>query len=125
MPVHVGLHATVERTVTEADTAAIIGSGDVPVLATPRLLALAEVATVAAISRHLEPGQSSVGTRVQLEHRAATPIGGHVTVNAQLAHVDGRQLRFEILAEDGAGRLVGHGQVTRVLVDRDRFMAEL
>ncbi len=122
MAVHVGLHATVERTVTDTDTAVMIGSGDVPVLATPRLLALAEVASVAAIKAHLGPGESSVGTRVQLEHRAPTPVGGHVTVSAQLAQVDGRTLRFEILAEDKAGTLVGHGQVTRVIVDRDRFL---
>ena len=71
----VGALAQVELTVTDADTAQALGSGDVPVLATPRLLALAEAATVAATSRRLGSGVTTVGTRVTVEHRAATPIG--------------------------------------------------
>lgn len=123
MALPTGLRAFLEHTVTEADTAAAVGSGDVMVLATPRLLALAEAAAVRALAGLLEPGQTSVGTRVQLEHRRAVPVGATVSVQAHLADVADRTLRFEVLAEDGGGELVGHGQLTRVVVDRERFAA--
>jgi predicted thioesterase len=125
MPVEPGLTASVSLTVTDADTALALGSGDVPVLATPRLLALAEAATVAAVAGRLGDGRTSVGTRVQLEHLRASAVGAEVTVRARLAHVDGRLLRFEVTAEDTAGQLAGHGEVTRVVVDRDRFLARV
>jgi predicted thioesterase len=95
----------------------------VPVLGTPRLLALAEQATVAAIARHLPPGQTSVGTQVRLEHRKACPVGAEVLVSAQLLEVDGSRLVFSVLAADQHGALVGDGFVHRVAVDRDRFLA--
>ena len=71
----VGASAQLELTVTDADTAQAIGSGDVPVLGTPRVLALAEAATVRALARRLETGTTTVGSRVELEHRAPTPVG--------------------------------------------------
>lgn len=120
-----GLSAVVERVVEESDTASAVGSGDLPVLATPRLLALAERATCAALAGHLPAGSTSVGTRVSLEHTRATPVGGRVLVRATLVHVDGRLLRFDVAAEDGAGAMVGHGEVTRVVVDAERFLARL
>jgi fluoroacetyl-CoA thioesterase len=73
-----GLTARIRTVVTEADTAIAVGSGDVPVLGTPRLLALAEAATVAAAAPHLEPGRTSVGTQVSLDHRRASPVGSLV-----------------------------------------------
>jgi predicted thioesterase len=79
--------------VGDADTAAAMGSGDVAVLATPRLLALAEAATVAALGRALEDGQTTVGSRIELEHLAASPVGTRVTVRAELTAVDGRHRR--------------------------------
>jgi predicted thioesterase len=94
------LTAVVEHTVTERDTARHLGSGDVPVLGTPRLLALAEAATVAALAGHLAEGQTSVGIRVELDHLAATPVGGRLRVRAELAAVDGRTLRFAVEAVD-------------------------
>ena len=78
------MRAVVEHTVTEADTAQALGSGDVPVLGTPRLVALAEQATVAALSGHLDAGQTSVGTRIELDHVAATAVGGRLSVHAEL-----------------------------------------
>src|SRR6266540_1328930 len=118
-----GRTATLTVTVGEEDTALAIGSGDVPVLATPRLVAVAEAATVAALVGELDQGQTSVGTRVQLEHLIASPIGEQVSVRAELVHVDGRLLRFVVAAESADGRLVGHGELTRVVVDRERFLA--
>ena len=123
--VRAGLRATLTRTVGEQDTARALGSGDLDVLATPRLLAWCEAATVACLSDRLGPDRSSVGTRVQLEHTRATALGGTVEVTAELVHVDGRLLRFDVAAADARGVLVAGGQVTRVVVDRDRFLARL
>jgi predicted thioesterase len=114
-------------TVTDGDTAAALGSGDVPVLATPRLLAWLEAATCAAAAASGATGaeRTSVGTRVSVEHLRATPVGGRVEVGAELAHGDGRLLRFAVTAADAAGRLVATGEITRVVVDRARFLARL
>lgn len=122
IPVSPGTHAELTHTVTDADTAAAVGSGDLPVLGTPRLLALAEAVTVRALTALLGPERTSVGTRVSLEHLLATPVGGTVTVRAEVVYVDGRLVRFSIVAEDAARRLVGQGEVTRVVVDRERFL---
>ena len=84
MELEPGLSARVALTVGEADTAQTLGSGDVPVLGTPRVLALCEAATVRATARYLPPGTTTVGTRVELEHLAATPVGGTVTAEARL-----------------------------------------
>ena len=122
MAIEVGLQAGLVHTVTPDDTAWALGSGDVDVLATPRLLGLAEAATVAALAQEKLPaGQTSVGTRMEVEHLRATAVGETVTVAAQLVHVDGRLLRFEVAVTDDADRLVGRVVVTRVLVDRERF----
>lgn len=118
----VGSQATVRHTVGGSDTAAAIGSGSVAVLATPRLLALMEAATVEAIAAGLESGQTSVGTRVQLEHLRPSPVGAEVVVHARLADVDGRQMRFDVVAEHGDGTVVASAQVTRALVDAERFL---
>ena len=123
MPLQPGLSARVELTVTDADTAQALGSGDVPVLATPRVLALAEAATVAALAARLDTGQTTVGTRVELDHVAATAVGRRVTVLAILAKVDGRRLVFDIVVRDG-DELVAEGRVERVMVDRQRFLAK-
>jgi fluoroacetyl-CoA thioesterase len=120
-----GLTAKLSVTVTEADTAIAAGSGDVPVLGTPRLLALAEAATVAAIAPHLPPGQTSVGTRVILEHRRASPVGAQVLVSAELLEVDGSRLVFSALAADKDDALIADGFVHRVVVDRDRFLGKV
>ncbi|HEY3010189.1 MAG TPA: hotdog domain-containing protein [Micromonosporaceae bacterium] len=116
-----GLSARVELTVTDADTAQAVGSGDVPVLGTPRVLALAEAATVAATAPRLTPGTTTVGTRVELDHRAPTAVGRTVAAKAQLAKVDGRRLLFEVTVTEGA-RVVAEGRIERVVVDRHRFV---
>ena len=125
-PASPGLRGEARHVVTDADTAVAVGSGDVPVLATPRLLALAEAATVDAVRGALADGRTSVGTRVVLEHLLPSPIGTRLRVRASLVHVDGRLMRFEIVAEHPEdGRVVAHGEITRVVVDRDRFLARL
>ncbi|WP_187415025.1 thioesterase family protein [Nonomuraea sp. PA05] len=117
-----GLRAQLLIMVEMEDTAKRIGSGDVPVLATPRLLALAEAATVRAVERHLAPGETSVGTRVELEHLAASPLGAHVQVGVELTEVDGRRLVFAFEAHD-KHTVVGKGTIERVVVDRAKFLA--
>ena len=114
----------VVHVVSPDDTARALGSGDLEVLGTPRLLAWCEAATVAALTGALAEGETSVGTRVELVHQRATAVGASVEVRADLVHVDGRLLRFDVAAESD-GVLVGHGTVTRVVVDTDRFLARL
>ncbi|MET7336237.1 hotdog domain-containing protein [Nonomuraea sp. NPDC005650] len=117
-----GLRAQLLIMVEMEDTAKRLGSGDVPVLATPRLLALAETATVRAVEKHLAPGETSVGTRVTLEHLAASPLGTHVQIGVELTEVDGRRLVFAFEAHD-KHTVVGRGTIERVVVDRARFLA--
>lgn len=120
----VGLSATQERVVGEDDTAAALGSGSLPVLGTPRLLAWCEAATCAALTDVLAEGSTSVGTRISLEHLAPSPVGATLAVSASVAHVDGRLVRFTVEARQ-AGKLVGAGEVTRVVVATDRFLSRL
>ena len=124
MELSVGASADVTHAVAEADTASALGSGDVPVLGTPRVLALLEAATVAAVARALPDAQTTVGTRVSIEHRAATPVGRTVTARARLLAVDGRRLTFEVELIDG-DVVAAFGTVERAVVDRDRFVARV
>jgi predicted thioesterase len=122
----VGLRATITSEVTEADTALALGSGDVPVLGTPRLLGLAEAACVAALAPHLTKGQTSVGAAASLEHKRPSPVGAPIEMQAELTGVDGRKLTFMFIAYGpGAGddAVIGAGILERVLVDADRFLA--
>src|SRR5262245_41660834 len=116
-----GLRGAVTTIVQEADTALMLGSGDVPVLATPRAVALAEAATLEAVRDAIKPGSTTVGTRVELEHLAATPIGRAVTAEAVLAMVDGRRLTVEARGHAGE-QAVARGTVHRIVVDRERFL---
>ena len=123
MPVRTGLSSTVELSVTDADTALALRSGDVPVLATPRIIALAEEATVAAIDGELGPEETSVGVRVQVEHISPTAVGRTVRAEACLEKVEGHRLVFTVSAHDDHG-LVAAGKVTRVVVGREHFMTK-
>ncbi|HEY3036682.1 MAG TPA: thioesterase, partial [Streptosporangiaceae bacterium] len=89
-----GLEGTVERTVTEEMTAGALGSGDVPVLGTPGVLALVEAASCRAVEGGLGEGETSVGTRIELSHDAPTAVGTTVTATARLVQVEGRTLSF-------------------------------
>ncbi len=115
--------AQVTHTVTQDDTAIALGSGDLPVLATPRLLAWLEEATCAALE--LDATQTSVGTRADIEHLAASSVGTVVTATATVIHTDGRLLKFQVVAQDESGQLLGNGEVRRVVVDRERFMTRV
>ncbi|MFV0137847.1 thioesterase family protein [Streptomyces sp. HMX87] len=107
---------------TEADTAVTLGSGDVPVLATPRLIAWLEAATVRAAAPFTAAGQTTVGTAVRVEHLRATAVGGYVDVSAEPPDAAGRRLTFRVRAVDGTGRPVAEGEIDRAVVDRQRFL---
>lgn len=121
MNVAVGLKGEASAVVSELDTAQALGSGEVPVLGTPRLVALFEQATCDALRGILEEGQSTVGMRVQIDHLQPTPVGAEVSVEAVLDKVDGRRMVFAVTASDSGG-LIAAGKVTRVIVDLDRFL---
>lgn len=110
-----------EIVVGEEWTATRMGSGTVPVLATPALVALMEQAAVRALEGHLPPGQTSVGVRIDIRHLAATPVGMRVRACATLLVVEGRRLTFQIEAWDEREK-VGEATHERVLVDEARFM---
>jgi predicted thioesterase len=118
--------AAAERTfeVSDDDTARALGSGSLDVLATPRLLAWCEAVTCVA-AEPLPDGASTVGTRVDLEHLAASPLGESVLVRAETSYQDGRLLRFTVTATGRDDRLLATGQITRVVVDVQRFLARL
>ena len=116
-----GLEETAQETVTGESTAAEMGSGDVEVLATPAVVALVERVAVSAVAGALEPGSTTVGARMELDHLAPTPVGAMVTATARLAEVDGRRLTFSFEVTDSGG-LVARGTHIRVLVNRDTFL---
>ncbi len=125
MTIEVGLCASGSFTVGDADTAAALGSGDVPVLATPRLIAWSEAVAVRALSGHIADDATTVGTRVELDHLGATAIGTEVTIEVVLSEVDGRKLRFEVHAWQDESVTIARGVVSRALVDREKFLARL
>lgn len=117
----VGARGVVELVVTEADTAVALRSGSVDVLGTPRVVALVEEASVLAVAEHLAAGETTVGTRVQLDHLAPSAVGSTVVAEAHLDKVEGRRLTFTVSVNDGRG-LVAVGKVSRVIVDQQRFL---
>lgn len=121
MPLEPGLTAKVVLEVGADDTAIALRSGNVPVLATPRLIALCEEASLEAISGLLPEGSTTVGMRVQLDHLAPTAVGCSVAAEATLERVEGRRLTFTVSATDDRG-LVAAGKVTRVVVAVDKFL---
>jgi predicted thioesterase len=123
VPLVPGLVGSSTLVVSEADTAIALGSGDVPVLATPRVVLLAERASVDAVEDHVAPGHTTVGYRVQLDHLAPVPIGDEVVTEAVLENIEGRRLTFRVSVRYRDG-LVAAGRITRVVVERERFLGK-
>ena len=117
-----GSTAEIALTVREEDLATALRSGDVPVLATPRVVALCEEATVAALAGQLPDDSTSVGTRVECDHMKPSRVGDVVTARATLVDVDARRLQFTVTVADAAGEAVAVARVWRVVVERDRFL---
>ena len=117
-----GIVGEAEMRVAEAETAAHLGSGLVPVFGTPMLVSLMENAATRALEGRLMPGQTSVGVRIELDHMAPTPVGMGVKARAKLSSVDGRRLVFEIEAFDDI-EIIGRAVHERVLVSSEKFVS--
>ena len=121
MPLSPGLHGSAKLVVATEDTALALRSGEVEVLGTPRVIALAEEAAMAAVADRLPVGQTTVGMRVQVDHLHPTSIGSSVAAEATLEKIEGRRLTFTVSVTDHCG-LVAAGKVTRVVVETERFL---
>ncbi len=121
---HTGLSARVELQVTAADTAEAYRSGTVPVLATPRLMALCEEASCKAVEGSLPDSSTSVAKRVQFDHLVPVGVGGTVWADATLDRIEGRRLVFTLSVSESAG-LVAAGKLIRVIVDREAFLSNV
>ena len=125
--IEIGAEGAAELLVSPEDTAIALGSGDVPVLGTPRLLALLEEATCEAVRGALTADRTTVGSAVELSHRRPTPVGARVIARARVESRDGAQVVFEVHAdhETAAGErveMIARGRITRVIVDRGAFL---
>ena len=117
----IGLKGLAETLVTEENTAAAMGSGLLPVFATPAMLALMEQAAASSVQPFLPEGQGTVGTRLEVSHLAATPIGLTVRAESELIAVDRRKLRFAVRAWAG-DELIGEGEHERFVIDNAHFL---
>lgn len=123
MSLTVGLTGRADTVVTPENTASAVGSGLVPVFATPYMIALMENSAVNAVTPHLEEGQGTVGTRLNVSHDAATPIGMKVWAECTLKEVDGKRLVFDVTAYDEAGP-IGKGSHERFIINVEKFLAK-
>ena len=119
-----GLQHTSLLTVTDAVTAVAMGSGDMPVLATPAMLALMENAAMLAVADRLPEGCTTVGGHISASHLKPTPVGETVTATATVTCVEGRKIEFKVEARCGE-TLLGEGTHLRFIVERGKFMAKL
>ena len=120
----IGLKYESQTVVSEANTAATLGSGDMAVFATPAMVALMENAAMLAVKESLPEGSATVGTQMNTSHIKASPLGATITASAELTAVDGRRLTFTVKAWDEKG-VIGEGEHTRFIVDRERFLSKL
>lgn len=121
MEIKVGMEYTAKTVVDKSNTASAVGSGLLEVFATPMMIALMELAAAGCIQGELEEGQASVGTKIEVAHTSATPVGMEVYATARVTGVDRRRVDFEVSARDGAGK-IGSGTHTRFVVDAAPFL---
>ena len=119
-----GTSSSLQFDVTDADTAIALGSGSVPVLATPRLIAWLEATAVNTLTGYLEPGSTTVGTLIDLQHLAATAVGGSVRASATVIAADARTIEFEVEATDTRAT-IATGRHVRAVVETERFLKRL
>ncbi len=119
----IGMTYTLKETVTEDKTAAHLGSGMLEVYATPAMIALMEKTAMMSVAEELDKGCGTVGTLVNAEHIAASPLGAEIICESRLTEIDGRKLTFEITASDNAG-IIGKATHCRFIIDNARFMAK-
>ena len=122
--IEIGLKHTSELTVTDAVTAITIGSGDMPVLATPMMMALMENAAMLAVKDKLPEGSTTVGGHIESSHLKPSKVGDKVSAMAEVTKVDGKKIEFKVAAYSG-DTLLGEGTHLRFIVDRERFLSKL
>ena len=125
MSIEIGMTGRAECSVTEQNTALAVGSGALPVFATPMMAALMETAAMNAVSTCLEEGQGTVGTKLDITHDAATPVGMKVWAEAEITAVseNGKMVDFAVKAWDESGP-IGSGTHTRAIVKNEKFLAK-
>lgn len=121
--IELGIKGRQETTVTAANIATNVGSGKVMVFATPMMISLIEKAAVLSIEPYLEPGQSSVGTHINVSHCSATPLGMTVWAETEVTEIDRRRVTFSVKAYDERG-LIGEGTHERFIIDIEKFQAK-
>ncbi len=119
-----GVAAQSRTTVCEANTAAAMGSGDMPVLATPAMVALMENAAMLAVAPGLPEGAATVGAEMNVSHIKPSGLGAEIVASAVVTAVEGRKITFNVGARDAEG-MIGEGTHVRFIVDRERFLAKL
>lgn len=120
----IGLTYTSTLVVSKNHVAAVMGSGDLHVFATPAMVALMENAAMMAVAEHLPKGSTTVGAMMNTSHVKPSPVDESIKATAVLTEVEGRKLTFEIKAEDSKG-IIGEAVHVRYIVDRERFMSKL
>ena len=123
MSVIIGLKGRAETVVSDANTAQAACSGALPVFGTPFMCALMEEAAWKSIAPHLEEGQSTVGTRLDISHDSATPVGMKVWAESEVTEADGKRLVLKVAAYDERG-LIGQGTHERFIITSERFLAQ-
>ena len=120
----IGIKGRVETVVNDTNTAKFVGSGSLDVFATPNMIGLMEQAAQASVAPYLEEGQGTVGTKIEITHDAATPLGMKVWAESELIEIDRRRLVFEVKAYDEAG-LIGQGRHERFIIQNEKFLAKV
>lgn len=120
----IGTKGRVETVVNESNTAKFAGSGSLDVFATPNMICLMEQAAQASVAEYLDKSQGTVGTKIEVSHDAATPLGMKVWAESELVEVDRRRLVFEVAAYDECG-LIGKGTHERFIIDNEKFLAKV
>ena len=122
--IEIGLKHTSELVVTDAVTAIAAGSGDMPVLATPMMMALMENAAMLAVKDYLPEGSTTVGGHIESSHLKPSKLGDRVSATAEVTKVDGRKIEFKVAAYSG-DTMLGEGTHLRFIVDREKFLSKL
>lgn len=120
----IGKKYTSTMIVEEKHLACNVGSGDLPVFATPMMMALMENAAMLCVADELEDGSSTVGGQISSSHLKPTGLGKTVTATAELISAEGRKLRFKVSASDEGG-LIGEGEHLRFIIDKEKFMSKV
>lgn len=120
----IGKKYTSTMIVEEKHLACNVGSGDLPVFATPMMMALMENAAMLCVANELENGSSTVGGQISSSHIKPTGLGKTVTATAELISAEGRKLKFKVSASDEGG-LIGEGEHLRFIIDKEKFMSKV